>query len=139
MSIRRLAMMATLGLIATTVTLQACVNNTPDKSGQTPNPTSSVSPIASTIPTPVATIDELGLKKIVDIAIPLPGEITFTCKGELQGDAEICEVTKNQTKKTGYIASLKGEISKWNADQVMSYFTLTHKGEPSILTVPKFK
>jgi hypothetical protein len=117
-----------------TVSIQACTN-TPVSTN--PSPTSISSP--TSIPSPIETLDDSGLPKIVKIAVPLPGDITFTCTGEKQGDADICNVTYKGVTKTGYIDVINGVIKNWNADKVMSYYFINHKGQDSILTVPKFK
>jgi hypothetical protein len=84
-------------------------------------------------------VDDPSLPKIVKVATPLPENIKYSCTGEMQLNAEICNVTYNGVTKTGYVADMKGSIKKWNADKTMSYYTITHKGNNSILTVPKFK
>jgi hypothetical protein len=120
-------------IAVTSFTLQGCdlfskaVNQTPtvDKS--------------KAQPTPVETLDDPSLPKILKVALALPQEVTFTETNEYQGDFKIVKVTKSGKTKDGYLIQEDSVIKKWNADKAMEYYRVFQKGRLFILTVPKFK
>lgn len=118
--------------VSLAISLQSC--NLFSKSVN-PAPSSSAISMLS----PMETIEDGTLMKIVKVAIPLPSTITYVETSEKQGDATIVKVTKDGKTKDGYLASTDTDVSKWNADQTMEYYSLTKDRKEYILSVPKFK
>jgi hypothetical protein len=135
---------ALIVIAAITLSLQGCdllskqASNYPS-TNPSPNSTN-VGSVSLPTPNPVKTVDDGSFKKILDVAVPLPSLITFVETEEKQGDATILKVTKGGKTKDGYLALRDSDISVWNVDQTMEYYTITKKdGKQYILSVPKFK